>query len=88
MFCFPKEVEHDVTISNMEAGDVKVANSIVQVLNSFVYTDSDGNGVTPSSPFENDATNSLEDFTLNGYIGISSTDADASTIDSDFERNI
>jgi hypothetical protein len=69
---FPKrgvQVEHDQTVTNMQNGDLLVANSIVDNTNPWVATASDGSDVT--CDFANDNTNTTETVTLvNGYVGV------------------
>lgn len=83
---FPKrgvQVEHDVTLDNLNNGELIFKNSIVDNANPFVYTDSDGNEATPAIDFAADATNSTSlGITLNGVVGVVTTGAvDPSTID-------
>ena len=87
---FPKrgiQVEHDVTLDNMEAGDLMVKSTInANTATPWKYTDSNGDDFLPTSPFENDATNANTTSPLtSGYIGISSSNAtDPTTLGSWF----
>jgi hypothetical protein len=80
------QVEHDVTLTNLENGDIVIKGSIVDGANRYVYTNSDGTSFVPTSPFEDDASNTGSDASfLNGYIGTSTTSAqDPQILDSWF----
>lgn len=79
---FPKrgcQVEHDVTITNMNNGDLTFKNSIIDNANPFKFTNSAGNDATVTASFSDAANNnqtatdgSLVSF-LNGYVGTSSS---------------
>ena len=92
---FPKrgvQVEHDVTITNLENDDLTVNNSIVDNVDSFVYTTSAGADAMPTNTFDLAAYNnqiatdgSLVGF-LSGFTGVSTTGAfDPTTLGSWFE---
>lgn len=75
---FPKrgiQVEHDVTLTNMDNNELMVLSSIVDNVNPYVYTMSDGNAASPSNPFENDGSNAGTTATLNGYVGTEAANA-------------
>jgi len=81
---FPKrgcQVEHDITITNMNNGDLTLKNSIIDNVSPFKFTSSAGNDTTVAAMFdqpvnENQTASdgSLVTF-LNGYVGTSSTGA-------------
>lgn len=94
---FPKrgvQVEHDVTITNLENGNLNVYNSIVDNVDPFVYTSSAGTDTSSflTNTFDNAGYNnqtasdgSLIGF-LSGYVGTSSTGAfDPTTLGAWFE---
>ncbi|MFQ5334726.1 MAG: hypothetical protein ACE5DN_01495 [Flavobacteriales bacterium] len=69
---FPKrgiQVEHDVTLTNMDNNELIVKSVIVDNVNPFVYTTSNATPGSPVNPFENDPTNSTGTVSLSGYIG-------------------
>jgi hypothetical protein len=77
---FPKcgiQVEHDVTLANMEAGDLMVSSTInANAVSPWKYTDSNGSDYAPSSPFELISSNAASTSPLiNGYLGTSSINA-------------
>ena len=93
---FPKrgvQVEHDVTISNLEANTLSFNNSIVDNINPFVYTSSFGNDTSSFiiNTFDDASYNnnfasdgSLTGF-LNGFIGVQAAGAiDPTTLGSWF----
>ena len=81
---FPKrgcQVEHDVTITNMNDGDLTFQNSIIDNVSPFKFTSSAGNDTTVTNMFDQATNNnqvasdgSLVGF-LNGFVGTSSTGA-------------
>ena len=80
------QVEHDVTLANMEMGSVVIMGSIVEGPNRYVYTNSNGDDVTPTNPFESYPSNSGSNAGfLTGYVGTSTTNAqDPQLLDSWF----
>lgn len=92
---FPKrgiQVEHDITIDNMNNQSLLVKNSIIDNIKPFVFTSSAGNDTTVTNMFNQAGFNnstatdgSISTF-LNGYIGTSSTNAfDPTTLGSWFD---
>ena len=85
---FPKrgcQVEHDVTISNMDNGDLTFKNSIIDNVNPFKFTTSDGSDASVTNMFDAAANanqtatdGSLVSF-LSGYVGTSSAGAHATS---------
>jgi hypothetical protein len=81
---FPKrgcQVEHDVTISNMDAGSLTFMNSIIDNVSPFKFTKSDESDATGVNNFADAANNnatatdgSLVGF-LSGYVGTTATGA-------------
>ncbi len=83
---FPKrgvQVEHDVTLENMESGGISVLNCVIDNINPFVYTkskqagESEGKPGNPTNPFENDPSNTttIGSSSLTGYVGVDATNA-------------
>lgn len=92
---FPKrgvQVEHDVTITNMNNGDLTVQNSIIDNVSPFVFTASSTNDTTTTLMLDDASYNnqtatdgSLVGF-LTGYVGTSATGAfDPTTLGTWFE---
>jgi len=87
---FPKrgiQVEHDVTLTNLEDGNLVVASTInANVASPWKYTNSDKSDFIPTSPFESDPSNaSTTSPLLNGYIGTAADNAtDPTTLGSWF----
>jgi hypothetical protein len=85
---FPKrgcQVEHDVTISNMDNGDLTFKNSIIDNVNPFKFTTSAGADASVTNMFDAAANanqtatdGSLVSF-LSGYVGTSSAGAHATS---------
>ena len=81
---FPKrgaQVEHDVTLGNMDGGSLTMMNSIIDNVNPFVFTTSAGDDATGIANFEDVANGntsatdgSLVGF-LSGYVGTTATGA-------------
>ncbi len=81
---FPKrgcQVEHDVTLTNMNGGSLTFTNSIIDNVSPFKFTSSDGNDSTLAVMFTDAANNnatatdgSLVGF-LTGYVGTTATGA-------------
>ena len=79
---FPKrgcQVEHDITITNMNNNDLTFKNSIIDNASPFAFTNSDGTDASVTNMFD-DAANANQTATdgslisfLSGYVGTSST---------------
>ncbi len=73
---FPKsgiQVEHDVTLANMNDGSLRVRSARVDTNDPYVATNSDGEAV--NNIWEDDDTNSTSGSGLNGYVGTVSENA-------------
>lgn len=81
---FPKrgvQVEHNVTIANMNSQSLMMKNSVIDNTNPFVFTSSVGNDTTVTNMFNNVVNNnataidgSLVNF-LSGFVGTQTTNA-------------
>ena len=70
------QIEHDVTLANMENGELILMGCIVEQPDRYVYSKSNGDDFSTTSPFEDDPSNASSDASfLNGYVGTSTANA-------------
>lgn len=86
------EVQHDLSLANLESGALMVANSNIHTASTFKYTATDGTSYTPTNAIDAavnmvtaDASGNQPSY-LNGYVGTSATNAkDPKSIDAWFD---